>query len=108
MQSQLAKLASKWLMGLADLERAVALTPQTKRHLSARELAIARTCFNHFQSAANQVAFYVLRDQLKSTAAEAQKVAIRKRLAELTKAEMELARDQYFIARSDALIGYEA
>ncbi len=107
MQNQLAKLASKWRMGLADLERAVSLAPKTKRRLSQRELAIARTCANHFQSAANQVAFYILRDQLPG-AADSEKPAIRKRLVELAQQEIQLSRDQYFIARNESLIGYEA
>ncbi len=100
MQSQFEKLASKWRTGLADLENAAAKAPKTKQRLAHRELAIARTCFNNFQSVSNQIAFYILRD-----AGDAEK---RKKLAGLAGREMLLSKDQYFIARNESLIGYEA
>lgn len=106
-QSQFRKLAAKWSAGLADLERAVAAAPGSKKKLARRELAIARTCHHHFESTANQVEFYILRDSLPAANAAESKRA-RTRMLALTRDEMELSRKQYFVARNESLIGYEA
>jgi hypothetical protein len=92
-------MASLWRPGLALLERAVAAAPAGKRRGAAMELGIARTCYHHFLSVANQVEFYRLR--------EAGSVD-RPRMRELVKSEMALARAQYPVAREWSVIGYEA
>jgi hypothetical protein len=69
------------------------------RREAAMDLAIARTCYHHFQSVANQVEFYRRRD-----AGGADKA----RLRELVKSEMALARAQFAVARDWPVIGYEA
>ena len=61
-------------------------------------LAVAETCGNHFESVANQVEFYLLRDTNGS----------RERMKQLAKAEMELARRQFVVARDNSLIAYES
>jgi L-alanine-DL-glutamate epimerase-like enolase superfamily enzyme len=69
---------------------------ETARIIAATaDLDIARTCYHHFASAANQVAFYANRDQPA-------------RLRELAAAEILLARQQYDVARRTSTIGYEA
>jgi hypothetical protein len=63
------------------------------------DLAIARTCYHHFQSVANQVEFYRRRD-----AGAMDKT----RLRELVQGELALARAQLPVARDWPVIGYEA
>ena len=85
--AQLTKVAAGWKRGLDLFERvAPHATP---------DLDIARTCYHHFASVANQVAFYANRDHPA-------------RLRELAAAEILLARQQYDVARRTSTIGYEA
>ena len=81
------------------------------RHRSRREaileLAIAKTCHTHFESTANQIEFYLLRDEAVSATPD-RAGTIRGRLIEIAERERELARSQYFITRDESLIAYEA
>jgi hypothetical protein len=106
-RSQMRKLAAKWREGLLLLERAVKKAPTDKKAAIARELAIARTCQNHFQSTANQLEFYLLRDKLPELSGE-QASDARQRMLLLIRDEMELSKQQYFVARNESLIAYEA
>jgi hypothetical protein len=106
-RSQFRKLAAKWRTGLDMLERVVAKAPATKKRAAERELAIARTCHIHFESTANQVEFYLLRDGLPQMTVE-EKGRSRKRMIEIIRQERDLSRAQYFVARNESLIGYEA
>ena len=65
------------------------------------DLAIAETCWIHFQSTANQIEFYILRDGEPSAGTKA-------RMRELARLEMELALRMYRITRRHSAIGYEA
>jgi triphosphoribosyl-dephospho-CoA synthetase len=102
-QQLMAKLAQRWGEGVAVLEQIG--TPAGKE--AALELAIARTCHTHFESTANQVEFYVLRDEAPSATPEREK-EIRTRLLSIAQREIELARVQYEVACDQSLIGYEA
>jgi hypothetical protein len=106
-RSQFRKVAAKWRTGLEKLERVAAKVPPTKRKAAQRELAIARTCHNHFESTANQVEFYMLRDRLPELSA-AEGASARRRMLEIVEQERLLSREQYFVARGESLIGYEA
>ena len=59
------------------------------------------TCFIHFRSTANQIAFYIARDAVRTPETLA-------RMRELVKEEMELARRMYPIAKRHSVIAYEA
>ena len=52
------------------------------------DAAVARTCYHHFQSTANQVEFYLLRDGPATLEAAA-------RMKAIAEEEMELARSQF-------------
>lgn len=106
-QSQMRKLATKWREGLVLLERAAKNVPADKKAGAARELAIARTGQNHFQSTANQVEFYLLRDSLPKLS-DRQAKETRQRMLALIHDEMALSKQQYFVARDESLIAYEA
>jgi hypothetical protein len=99
----MAKLAQRWGDGVAALEKIASGAGQE----ATLELAIARTCRTHFESTANQVEFYLLRDEAPGATPERVK-AIRARLLEIAGRELELARMQYTVARDESLIGYEA
>jgi hypothetical protein len=106
-RSQFRKLSEKWRTGLDILERVAARTPEAKKKAANRELAIAKTCAIHFESTANQVEFYLLRDSLPERSADERNRA-RKRMLEIVQREHDLSREQYFVARNESLIGYEA
>jgi hypothetical protein len=106
-RSQFRLMSAKWRDGIERLERAVRRAPATKRKIAQRELAIAKTCQVHFESTANQIEFYLLRDSIAQLAGEERRKAQR-RMLELVRSEMELSRQQYFVARGESLIGYEA
>ena len=102
-QQLMAKLASRWSQGLELLTKNTA--PNNKDAML--ELSVARTCHTHFESTANQVEFYLLRDEAPTAAPDRQN-AIRKRLIEIAERERELARQQFHAAKNESLIGYEA
>lgn len=98
-QSQFTKMATRWKEGLAQLEKAAAAASSAKRQNAAIDLAIARTCYHHFQSVANQVEFYRLREAGSTDKA---------RMRALAQSEIQLARAQFPVARDWSVIGYEA
>ena len=100
-EKQFAKMAALWSAGLAVMERSLAHVPPHKKAAADLDLAIARTCLHHFQSTANQVEFYLLRDgdQTPETAL---------RMRALAAQEIDLARRQFEVARLHSVIGYEA
>jgi hypothetical protein len=102
-QQLMSKLARRWGEGVAALEKIDA----AGRKEAGLELAIARTCHTHFESTANQVEFYLLRDEAPTATATRVSV-IRARLIEIAERERELARLQYAVTRDESLIGYEA
>ncbi len=102
-QKLMAALAARWRDGLAILEKLG--PPHTPE--AALELAIARTCHTHFESTANQVEFYLLRDEAPAATPHRQHV-IRRRMIELAVRERALALVQYAVTRDESLIGYEA
>jgi hypothetical protein len=106
-QRLMARMSARWAAGLDILRKAVALAPDDGRRAADLELAIARTCHTHFESTANQVEFYVLRDEA-AQASEARRAEIRRALIGLAERERELSRAQFLVARRESLIGYEA
>ena len=60
-------------------------------------MAIAETCYNHFQSTANQVEFYMERGRNG-----------RERMRAIAAEEIVLAKRQYVLARRHSVIAYEA
>lgn len=100
-QKQFAKLAALWNNGLTTLRRVLPDVVAHKRRLAELDLAIAETCYHHFQSTANQLEFYILREK----SADKESLA---RMRVIAEQEIELARRQYPIARDHSVIAYEA
>jgi hypothetical protein len=95
--AQFRKMADAWKRGLAVLERALGRS----RGAAEEDLAVARTCYNHFASVANQVEFYLLRPKLGSA-------PVAGAMRDIARRELALAVDQYRIARRHSVIAYEA
>lgn len=92
----MSALARRWADGVAILEKIV----DQERSESKLELAIARTCLAHFESVANQLEFYLLRDATGPRDAG--------RMISLAMREKEIALGQFEVAREESRIGYEA
>jgi len=104
---QFSKMASLWKQGLIPLREGLPKVPAAKRKTAELDLAIVETCQHHFQSVANQVEFYMLRDKLAQATGWA-RVQILKRMRAIAAQEIELARQQFLVARRNSTIGYEA
>jgi len=100
-QREFARMATSWQAALPDFRKAMRLAAAEGKAGALEDLAIAETCWIHFQSTANQIEFYLLRDGPPSPEAKA-------RMRDLVRAEMELARRLYPLARQHAVIAYEA
>ncbi|MCW5978233.1 MAG: hypothetical protein KIT09_09160 [Bryobacteraceae bacterium] len=103
MRGQFAKMAAMWREGLDTLGRALEKASPARRRHAAIDLAAAQTCHHHFQSVANQVEFYILRE--KRMAGDA---AAGRRMKQIAEREIELARAQFLVARRESAVGYEA
>jgi len=101
-RDQMRKLASGWSEGVKLLET----IPASGREAQL-ERAIARTCFTHFESTANQIDFCLLRDEAPSATPE-RATTIRQQMLALAARERDLAIQQYATTRDESLIGYEA
>jgi hypothetical protein len=106
-QQQFEKMAELWKIGLDNFRQALPLVEEHKKKMGHSDFGIAETCYLHFQSVANQISFYLLRDEWKQAEPSARPM-IAARMAKLTQAEVELAKRQFPIARDDSMIGYEA
>lgn len=104
---QFSRMASMWKEGLVPLQEALMKVPEGKWKTAALDLAIAETCHHHFQSVANQMEFYVLRDKL-AQARGSGRTEILKRMRAIAAQEIELARRQFLLARQNSTIGFEA
>ncbi len=104
-QSQFQRMASEWNAGLTDFREAIRMIPDSRKEEAEKDFGVAETCYIHFQSVANQLAFYLLREQLLQGVNRSELVD---RMTPLVEDEIELARRLYLIARRDSRIGYEA
>jgi hypothetical protein len=100
-QREFSRMADLWEQALPGFRKAMQAVREAKRRQAEEDLSIAETCYLHFRSTANQVAFYILRDGPRTPEAV-------DRMRALVKAEMELARRLYPLARSHSVIAYEA
>ena len=105
-QKQFQTMSEKWEKGLEALRRALHLVPEHLQAEARKDLGVSETCFIHFRSVANQVKFYILRQQLDSGIGDLRRV--RSEMAAIARDEIDLARRLYPIARRDSRIGYEA
>ena len=111
-ERQFRKMAGMWAEGLPLLEEVLARTPSQRRGAAELELAVARTCWRHFRSVANQLEFYRLRERLNGAGSARlsgpERDAVITRMQEIARDEIRLAREQFVTARSHSVIAYEA
>ncbi len=100
-RDQFLLMANGWKKGLSAFRRAVEKASGPREAQAQEDLAVAEVCRIHFQSVANQVEFYRLRDQ---PASAQQKAKMRK----LIEAEIALAEELYPLARRYSVVAYEA
>jgi hypothetical protein len=93
---QFTKMAARWREALPAFRKAMARASGPHAPL---DLAIAETCYHHFQSVANQVRFYMLRGKTDAAA--------KREMAALARQEIELAKGQYRLSRAHSILGYE-
>ncbi len=103
-EGQFRRLAALWAGGLPLVEHVLAEAPSVRREMLELDLAVAQTCWRHFRSVANQVEFYRLRERLKQGPDE----TVIRRMQEIARDEIRLARDQFLTARRHSVIAYEA
>ena len=101
---QFRRMAELWNSGLEDFRKALPLVTSDRQEQAAKDLGIAETCYIHFESVANQLEFYILRDRLGEDGAAEH----RSRMQELAASEAQLAKRLYTLARQDSTLGYEA
>jgi hypothetical protein len=100
-EREFTRMADLWEQALPAFRKAMNGVPAAKKRQALEDLAIAETCYIHFRSTVNQIAFYLARDSTRTPESLA-------RMREITKREMELARRQYSIAKRHSVIAYEA
>ncbi len=105
--SQFRLMAKGWEEGVALLNSAAAKAGRTRARFAACDREIAETCLHHFQSTANQVEFYLLREKLGTADAAGRKAALT-RMEAIARDEEVLSRRQFEHARRNSLIAYEA
>ncbi len=105
-KQQFRKLAEGWLQGLLRFRRGTEKVTSTRKAFAEVDLAIVQTCLHHFQSTANQVEFYLLREKRRQS--QGTDPGVTKRMIEIAQTEIELAQAQYSIARRHSTIAFEA
>ncbi|MGH9401585.1 MAG: hypothetical protein ACRD2P_05715 [Terriglobia bacterium] len=106
-ESQFAKMARQWAPGLNRFRKALSKIPPDRRKTAQKGLGIAETCYLHFQSVANQIHFYRLRDQWLSPEGAGRRNLARS-MIRIAWQELELAKLQYAITEKDSMIAFEA
>jgi hypothetical protein len=107
---QFRKVASGFNGIIAPLQRTVDesdASADARRELR-REIDVTAVCAIQCDSAANQVEFVQLRNALGDGPIGAERAQVVKRLSELLRDEIRLAKELYEIQRRDSRIGFEA
>ena len=105
-QSQFAKMAELWKKGLVSFGKVLDLVPANRLKEARRDLGIAETCYLHFQSVANQIQFWMLRNEFNGRGENKRAIVVK--MEAIAREEIELAKRQYRIARADSRIAFEA
>ena len=105
--AQFQKMAAMWRKGLEIFHAALAQVPREKIAAAWMDFGIAETCYLHFQSVANQMRFYRLREKWM-IAGRAGRREPGRQMVEIADDEIRLSVRQYGNARRNSTIGYEA
>jgi len=107
---QLEKTAAGFKTGAARMHAVVTdRTPQLYKEAILEESAISEAAHIHFQSAANQARFVLLRNRhAEAGLAEPEQEALQNEIKEVVQAEMRLAERLYQLRDKDSRLGFEA
>ncbi len=104
--AQFQKVAAGWQVGLENFSQAISAAPPSKRSDGEGDYRVAAAAHTHFASAANQVRFVLLRNQLADDPGRRDEII--PELQKLIDAEIKLAKALYEHARADSRLGFEA
>ena len=107
--AQFEKMAEAWRVGVAELRRAVELTPSQQRPDVEPDLRFAEAAGLHFQAVANQARFVLARDALAQpeSLTPEQRRHWHGELRQRVESEIALARQLYALCSKDSRIGFE-
>lgn len=108
--AQFEKLCQGWEPALGELQKVVETAPADRRADAESELRVAKACYLHFRSVANQCRFILARDAIRAAGADASD-ALREHRAEQVRRvrdEMEVAQEMYRLSMADSRFGFEA
>jgi len=106
--AQFRKVANHFAKGLLPLREAVALSPPERKRQTEAEYRFADAARLHFAASANMIEFNTLRNQLLEEKDDAEKKRIGAAMESVIEAEIQVAKEMYRLAKSDAQIGYES
>src|SRR5690606_14022612 len=98
------KIAETWKLGLDSFGKALESADDLKRITFMEDFGIAKACYLHFASVANQIKFVDIRDQFLEEPDE----KLRRELLQILRSEIDLAMQLYDIAMKVSRIGFEA
>lgn len=101
---QFDKMAKLWEKGLASFEEVLDKVDSSKKDVAIKDFGIAKACYLHFASVANQIKFIGLRDQFLDNPDD----ETRTELLQILDSEIDLAKQLYDITLLDSRIGFEA
>jgi hypothetical protein len=106
-EDQFQKMSTMWKKGLDTFRAALDDVPKQKIAAARIDFGIAETCYLHFQSVANQIRFYRLRQEWMQAGSETRR-HLGHQMAKIAEEEIRLSVQEYHNARRDSVIGYEA
>jgi hypothetical protein len=105
---QFRKIADHFTQGLLPLQEAVALAPSAQKQKAESEYHFADAARLHFAASAHMIEFNTLRNRyLEETDIEKKKQLLAE-IDNVVSAELQVAKEMYRLAKSDAQIGYES
>ena len=105
---QFRKIADYFARGLFPLREAVTLAPPTQKRKAESEYRFADAARLHFAASANMIEFNVLRNRLLEEKDVEKKEQLVTAMDDIISAELQVAKEMYRLAKSDAQIGYES
>jgi len=102
---QFQKVANKWKEGLETLAEMLDVVEESKSDVAKADYDLAKVCYLHFASVANQIRFILTRDAIMENDGPDNEEDV---LIELLIQEEQLAKELHSIAIRDSRVGFEA
>lgn len=101
---QFDKIARVWGKGLDSFKDVLDKVGPSKKDVALKDFNIAKACYLHFASVANQIRFIDIRDQFLDNPNK----EMHNELLQILDSEIDLAKQLYEITLQDSRIGFEA